>query len=59
MLIAYIPFFIAIVGLLLWALAGNALVKEVGKILFFCGALVTTFSLADRTVRVGSAPSSR
>lgn len=47
MLIA-IPLLIAIVGLLLWALSSNPKVAEAGRILFFCGAFVTTAQLGHQ-----------
>ena len=52
MLIAYIPVIIALIGLLLWVFAGNATLKEAGKILFFCGVLVTTFGLAGKAIKL-------
>ncbi len=54
MLIAIFPLLIAVLGLLMWALAtSNAKVAEAGKILFFCGALITTWILAQHTIRIG------
>jgi hypothetical protein len=54
MLITIIPVLILVVGILLWALATNGIVKEAGKIMFFCGMLVLTLSLARVTWRVGA-----
>jgi hypothetical protein len=34
---------ICIIGLLMWALASNPLVKDAGRIMFGCGLLVTLF----------------
>lgn len=45
--IAILPLIIAVVGLLLWALASNPKVAEVGRIMFFCGAFVVTMGLAN------------
>lgn len=47
MLIA-IPLLIAILGLLMWALSANPKVAEAGRILFFCGAFVTTLQLGHQ-----------
>ena len=52
MIIAYIPLLFAIAGLLLFALASNPKVVRVGEIMFFCGFLVTMFSLASKTVHL-------
>jgi hypothetical protein len=43
---------VAVLGLLLWALASNAVVKEAGKILFFCGVLVTLLIVGGKHVRI-------
>jgi Na+/phosphate symporter len=53
MLIAVIPLMFVIVGLLMWALCSNAKLQEAGRIMFFCGLLVLTFSLAGKTVTLG------
>lgn len=53
MVIAIIPFIIMIVGLLLWVLASNPKVSEAGRIMFFCGLLVTTFEFGRETVHFG------
>jgi hypothetical protein len=52
MLIAFVPPLIALIGLLIWLLAGNPVAKEIGKILFFCGVLVSVLSTMGRTVRI-------
>lgn len=49
MIIAYVPLLIALIGLLLWALASNATVKEAGRILFFCGVFFTVYHFAGKT----------
>jgi hypothetical protein len=41
MLTVIIPLVVCILGLLMWALAQNALVKEAGRIMFAFGLLVT------------------
>ncbi len=53
MLIAYLPLLAAIVGLLLYVLAANAKLIEVGRALLWCGTLVTLFALASHTVKLG------
>lgn len=51
MLISWFVVLIALLGLLLFALAkGDA--KEIGRIMFFCGLLITCAMLAGRAVRV-------
>lgn len=52
MLIAIAPLLIAIVGLLMWALAANSKVAEAGRIMFFCGVLVLTMTLAHVTYHI-------
>jgi hypothetical protein len=51
MFIAFLPLAFAIVGLLLYGL-GNGKIAEVGRILFFCGALVTTMSMTGRALSI-------
>lgn len=52
MVIAYAPLVIAIAGLLLWLLTSKA--SEIGRILFACGALVLTMSMAKESFHLGS-----
>lgn len=59
MVIALVPLFVAIVGLLMWCLASNGKVAEIGKILFFCGTLALMFSTAKGTLRIGQGEPSR
>lgn len=58
MLIAMVPVMFMVLGVLMWALAGNVTVKYAGAILFFCGTLVFTAVSAGVTWRVGSVPAS-
>lgn len=52
-MIAIIPLLACIVGLLIYVLATtNAKVVEVGRALFWCGLLVTLFTVATHTVKV-------
>ncbi len=53
MLVTIIPVLILVLGVLMWALATNAVVKEAGRIMFFCGMVVLTFSMARVTWRIG------
>lgn len=51
-MIAIIPLLAAIVGLLVYVLAGKPKIEEVGRALFWCGLLVTLFVVASKVVRV-------
>lgn len=53
MLIAIWPILILLAGLLIWSLASNSKVSEAGRLMFFCGLLVTTWVLAQHMVRLG------
>ena len=52
MLITLIPLAAAILGLLLYALASNAKVAEIGRALLWDGVLVTLLAVAGRAVRL-------
>lgn len=52
MLIAFIPLLAIIIGLLVYVLAGNAKVAEMGRITFACGMLVTLFVAAKHVVKL-------
>lgn len=52
MLISLFAIIVAVVGLLLYVLASNPKLSEIGRIMFFCGALVTTWALGGRGVRL-------
>ena len=54
MLIAFLPVVIALVGFLMYILAANVKVVELGRILFFVGALVSTWGVASDTLRIGN-----
>jgi Na+/phosphate symporter len=51
-MIAYIAILIALAGLLMYILASNPKVVELGRLLFFCGSLAVTLQLAGKTFRV-------
>ncbi len=56
MLIAVAPLIVMLVGLLIYALADNAKTPklvEIGRILFFVGALVLVWTLGAKTWRIG------
>ena len=51
--IALFPFILAIVGLLIYALAANPKVSEIGRIMFFCGLLALTLAMAKTVIHFG------
>jgi Na+/phosphate symporter len=53
MAIAVVPLVVLVVGLLMWALASNPKIAEAGKIMFFCGVLILTMSMAKTTLSLG------
>jgi len=53
MLIAIVPLLAAIAGLLIYVLASNAKVVEVGRILLWTGVLLTLYVSTAHTVRIG------
>ena len=54
LVIAIIPLIAAILGLLMWLLCKtNADAKEIGRMLMWCGTLVTLFALAAKTLTIG------
>jgi Na+/phosphate symporter len=55
MIITIVPLLVAIIGLLMYLLASNAKVAEVGRIMFGCGLLAFMFATERTTVRIGSA----
>jgi hypothetical protein len=52
MLIAIVPVLAAVVGILVYVLASNAKVAEIGRALMWCGILVTLAVVANHTVRL-------
>ncbi len=52
MFIALVPLFVAIVGLLLWLLASNPKVSEIGKIMFFCGLFTLLLVFGEGRVKL-------
>lgn len=53
MLIAIIPFIVAIIGVLMYALCANPKLQEIGRIMFFCGMFIITWVLAKETLHIG------
>jgi hypothetical protein len=51
-MIAIVPLLVALAGLLIYVLAANAKVVEVGRVLLWCGVLVTLWTAAGHTVKV-------
>lgn len=51
--IAIIPFFLAIVGALAYALSSNAKIAELGRITFAAGMFAFAFALATHVVKLG------
>ena len=49
-LITSIPLLVAIIGLLIYALAANPKVGELGRLAYATGLLVTLFAFASHTV---------
>jgi Na+/phosphate symporter len=47
-----IPALIALVGLLIYVLAAKAEAKEIGRLMFGCGLLVTLFAVAHNVVKL-------
>ena len=52
MVIAIAPLLVAIIGLLIYVLASNSKVVEIGRALMWCGFLVTLFAYASKTVKL-------
>lgn len=52
MVIAWAALLVAVAGLLLYVLASNPKVVEIGRLMMFAGMLVTTYALGARTIRI-------
>lgn len=52
LIVSILPAVFAAVGVLLYLLSKRADVKEVGRIMFFCGLLVFLFAMIGKTVSV-------
>ena len=53
MLIAYWPLLVLAVGILVWALASNAILKEAGKWMFVIGLFFVVQALSTKTAKIG------
>jgi Na+/phosphate symporter len=53
MIIAIFPLVLVILGALLYAVASNEKVKELGRLTFACGLLALAFALAQHVVHIG------
>lgn len=51
-MIILLPLLIALIGLVVWLIATNAKVAEVGRIMFFCGLLVFLWTGGPAVVTV-------
>jgi len=52
-MIAIWPAVVLIAGVLLYVLPTNAKLQEIGRLMFACGLLVLTFTIAGHTLRLG------
>jgi Na+/phosphate symporter len=49
---AYVVVAIALAGLLLYVLASNPKLVEIGRIMLFCGLLALCFALSRQTIKL-------
>ncbi len=52
-MILWLPLVCVVAGLLIYVLASNGKVSELGRIMFFCGLLVAVWEFAGRTAVFG------
>jgi hypothetical protein len=52
MFYAILPVMVLVIGLLLWALASNPVVKEAGRLMFATGLFVSVWMFSHATVRL-------
>lgn len=56
--VAYLPWFVAVVGLLMYIIAdnppGHPNVKDIGRVMFFCGLFVGLLLWSWHVVSVGA-----
>jgi hypothetical protein len=52
MIIAIVPLIFAIIGLLIYALASNSKVIEIGRLTFFAGLLISLYAVMNHTVHI-------
>lgn len=53
MLIAIAPLVVCLGGLLIFVLAKEDKIKEIGRLLFFAGLLVTLWFAGAKTIKIG------
>jgi hypothetical protein len=53
MLIAVIPFVVALLGLLMWVLSSHPKVQRAGEILFTVGVFWLVYSFSGKTLKIG------
>lgn len=54
LIVAIIPLVVCVVGLLMYILATNPKVVELGRLTFFAGLLVFLFAIARETVKIST-----
>lgn len=52
MIIAYVPLFTSLLGILIYILATNPKASEIGRIMFLCAFLFVMWSLAGKLVHL-------
>jgi len=52
MLIAYLPLFIAILGILMWVLATNPKLQRIGEWMFVIGFFWFVYALTGKTIKI-------
>ncbi len=53
MFIAIIPFVVALIGVLMFALCANPKLVRIGEIMFLCGLMATMFVAGGKTLHLG------
>lgn len=51
-MIIFIPLLVALIGVLMYALATNPKLNEIGRVVFWTGLLVTLFQVAGDKLKV-------
>jgi hypothetical protein len=54
MVIAVIPLIFAIIGILMWVLATNPIVKEAGRLVFFAAFLALMMAFSSKTISIAA-----
>ena len=49
-MVILLPVLVLLVGVLMWALCVNPKLQEIGRIMFFCGLLVTLLKVDSATI---------